>query len=141
MYVPDASIWVSRFWRDDPLHSRACEWLESLIFSATPIFAPTILLAEVGGSLARRVGRTRAGLDAIGDIEEMANAEKVRLIQFNGDMVGQSADIAARLRLRGMDAIYVATAQYTNSTLVTLDNEQRERASQVVPAIDLPRQA
>ena len=133
-------MWVARFWRDDPLHRRAYEWLESLIFSATPIFAPTILLAEMGGSLARRVGRTRAGLDAIGDIEELANAEKVRLVQLNREMVGQSANIAARLRLRGMDAIYVATAQHTNSTLVTLDNEQRERAASVVSAIALPNQ-
>lgn len=140
MYVADASVWVARFWRNDPLHSRAYEWLESLTFSATPIFAPTILLAEMGGSLARRVGRTRAGLDAVGDIEEMANAEKVRLVQLNREMVGQSANVAARLRLRGMDAIYVATAQHTNSTLVTLDNEQRERAASVVSAIALPNQ-
>ena len=139
MYVPDASIWVARFWLNDPRHDDALAWVTNVIESGTRLLAPTILLAEVAGSVARRTGDYEEGLKALRTLEDMSYERSLFFSDVGLELGRASANVAARIRLRGMDAIYVATAQYSNFTLVTLDNEQRERASQIVPALTLPR--
>ena len=141
MYVPDASIWVARFWADDPRHNDALVWITNVILGEAQIFAPMILLAEVAGSVARRAGDDYEGQMAMKALEDLSDRGALCIRDVDWELGAASADIAARIRLRGMDAIYAATAVATNSTLVTLDNEQRERASQIIPAIALPRQA
>jgi len=140
LYVADASVWVARFWMDDPRHDDALAWVTNIVLGESHMFAPTILLAEVAGSMVRRTGDVSEGQNVIRTLQDLSNRGSISFRDVDMELGVSSADIAMRLRLRGMDAIYVATAQHTNSTLVTLDNEQRERASQVVSAIVPPRQ-
>jgi len=44
-----------------------------------------------------------------------------------------AAGIAARQRLRGADAVYVAAALHCGGVLVTLDREQHDRGVGIVP--------
>jgi predicted nucleic acid-binding protein len=44
-----------------------------------------------------------------------------------------TARFATQLFLRGADAVYVTTAEYTGSTLVTPDAELRNRAAALLP--------
>ena len=69
----------------------------------------------------------------------MYSANEVILMDVDRALANDSADIAARYRLRGADAIYVAVAHIASSTLVTLDNEQRDRAADLVPTMTVPR--
>jgi predicted nucleic acid-binding protein len=46
----------------------------------------------------------------------------------------QAVEVAAQHRLRGSDAVYVAVALRFGSTLITLDQKQRERAQQALTA-------
>ncbi len=45
-----------------------------------------------------------------------------------------AAEIAAKQRIRGCDAVYVALAYTEQAVLITLDGQQRERAPSAVPA-------
>ena len=139
MYVPDASVWVAKFWLRDPFHQEASDWIDNAVERRIELFAPLILLAEVAGAVSRRVGRVSAGLEAAAKIEKMVEANEVILMDVDRALANDSADIAARYRLRGADAIYVAVAHTVNSILITLDNEQRDRAAGLVETITIPR--
>jgi predicted nucleic acid-binding protein len=54
------------------------------------------------------------------------------MIPLDATLAQQAADVAARHRLRGSDAVYAAVALRFGSTLITLDLEQRERVADVL---------
>ena len=111
--------------------------LERMQEQAVPIIVPTLLLPEVAAAVSR--GREDADLArrfaiALGRLPHLV------LVPLDETLTGQAAGMAAQHRLRGSDAVYVAVALRFGSTLVTLDGEQRERASEVV-ATRLPEEA
>jgi predicted nucleic acid-binding protein len=55
------------------------------------------------------------------------------LVPVDEKLAEQAADIAAQQRLRGSDSVYAAVALRFGSTLVTLDEEQRQRVVKVIP--------
>ena len=54
-----------------------------------------------------------------------------KLIALDDDLVPETAELAARHRLHGSDAVYAAGADRFAAALVTLDAEQGERAAVV----------
>ena len=56
----------------------------------------------------------------------------VELAVDSKELADLSAQIAAELRLRGADAVYVAVAVQRGVPLITFDDQQRNRASQRV---------
>jgi predicted nucleic acid-binding protein len=65
----------------------------------------------------------------------MQRLPNVRLVPVDAELTGLGVRVAAGLRLRGGDALYVALTQRLGVPLVTWDEEQRERGSEVVMAI------
>ncbi len=127
--VVDASVWVSVLVPADVHHMASRGWLEERLREGTPLIAPVILLADVGGAIARRTGDTGLGQRAVDALLAFPN---LRLTPVDARVGGEAARLAARLRLRGADAVYVATAALLGVPLVTWDVEQRERAVSVV---------
>ena len=130
MYIVDASVWVARFWIHDPHHMEARTWVYETISRGDEILGPAILLPEVG-PIGRRTGEAELGLAAA---QQLTSLPGLRLLDIDEQMARLSGELAARLRLRGADAVYVAAAMIENMTLVTLDREQSERASRIVTA-------
>jgi len=56
----------------------------------------------------------------------------VTWINLDENLAALAAEIAARHRLRGSDAVYAAVARRVAATLITLDAEQLERVQTVV---------
>jgi predicted nucleic acid-binding protein len=56
----------------------------------------------------------------------------LRLLPIDHLLAQAAAALAGRLRLRGADAVYVATAASLRLPLITWDVEQRDRAAAVV---------
>ncbi len=136
-YTVDASVFLSAFNPREPGHEESQRLLALMQDSATPIVVPTLLLPEVAAAVGRGQG------DA--DLARRFSAALSRLphlVLVSLDMVlaEQSADLAARYRLRGSDAVYAAVALRFGSTLVTLDKQQRERVVDAVAA-RWPREA
>ena len=98
------------------------------------VLGPAILLAEVAGPLGRRTGQVELGLTAA---RQLSNLPGLHLLDVDDQMARLSGELAARLRLKGADAVavYVAAAMIEDVPLVTLDREQSVRASHMVTAL------
>lgn len=128
-YTIDASVFLNAFNPYETGHEDSQRLLALLQEKAIPIIVPTLLLPEAAAAITR--GRGDADL-ARQFTDALHRLPHVVWVPLDDTHARQSADIAARCRLRGSDAVYAAVALRFGSTLVTLDQEQRERAAEVV---------
>ncbi|HLX10619.1 MAG TPA: PIN domain-containing protein [Thermoanaerobaculia bacterium] len=131
MPVLDASVCVALFHQDEPGHAAAAAWLATAITADEPIVAPLLLLAEVAAALARALLDDRLAMAAV---ELLRNRRLLELFPVDERLAARAAVIAASLRIRGADAIYVALADQLGLTLVTFDRQQLERGGRLVTA-------
>lgn len=133
--VLDASVVVSSLVSHDVGHEPSRRWLADHMKRGGLLVAPTLLLAEVAGAVARRTGAPRLGRRAA---LALLRWPTLRLVALDEPISHTAAALAARLRLRGGDAVYVATAALLHLPLVTWDSEQRTRAANVIDVIGPP---
>jgi predicted nucleic acid-binding protein len=126
--VVDASVWVSRILPQDAHHSISQIWLEQHLASDL-VVAPALLLAEVAGAISRRTASPRLARRVTDSLLALPG---LQLVAVDSQLGVAAARLAADLRLRGADAIYVALARHLQLTLVTWDDEQAERGGRVV---------
>ena len=131
MYVVDASVWVSRFILEDVHHQPSRRWLDRQVAHDETIVAPALALAEVAGAISRRTGHSSLGTGATASLQRLPS---MRLIPVDVELAQLGAELAAGLRLRGADALYVALAHRLGVPLVTWDREQRERGQETIVA-------
>lgn len=137
MFVIDASIIARDLDPTEPEHDICHELLEALATAEMEFAAPVLLLAEVAATISRtRRDAIRARVAVMG-LRELAN---LILVPLDEILAQRAADVASDYRLRGADAVYVAVAEQLGMALVTLDEEQRTRATGIVTAIG-PREA
>jgi predicted nucleic acid-binding protein len=130
LYTIDASVFVSAFNSYEIGHRQSHKLLERLQARRLPLIEPTLLLPELAASVAR-----------VYQDEEMARAfaHSVRsllnlfVVPLDETLAELAVDIAAKQRLRGSDTVYLAVAQHYGTALVTLDQEQYNRGSEIVP--------
>lgn len=131
MTVMDASAWISLLLAQDAHHTATRDWYGRYIQSDGAIVEPVTLLSEVSGALARRTGDLELADDSVAYIR---GSQSVRVVILDDDLGVAAARVAADLRLRGADAVYVALALREGVPLVTWDWEQRERAAAIIEA-------
>ena len=61
MIVIDASVWISFLVQQDVHHTATHTWMINRISTGQTMAAPMLLLAEVGGAVARRTSRKELG--------------------------------------------------------------------------------
>ena len=118
MYTLDASVFTRTIDPTQPDHADCLALLDRLHPDMTPIIVPTLVLVEVAGAV------SRARRDSIRARVVAAMLRALPHVTF--------VALAADYRLRGADAVYVAVARQFTTTLVTLDDEQRTRATPIV---------
>jgi predicted nucleic acid-binding protein len=132
--VTDASLWVARLVPQDAFHSLVRTWMDARRATGDQLLAPSLLLAEVAGAISRRTGDHALARQAISLLEELPG---LRLVAMGEALLGEAANLAAELGLRGADATYVAVANRLNLPLATLDADQRQRATPRVQLLEL----
>jgi predicted nucleic acid-binding protein len=130
MRVIDASVWVGRLVPQDVRYASSRRWLELYSSRGGLLVAPTLLLAEVAGAVARR---TRSAELANRALLMVLKVPGLRLVPLDARLGQASARLAAERGLRGADATYVAVTHHLGVPLVTWDRQQRERAAGCVP--------
>lgn len=128
--VLDASVYVAMLKHEEPNHVASQQWYNEALANSTPLAAPLPFLAEVAGAISRSTGDTGLAKDVIAQVQAL---DVIDLIPVNEILGNRAAEIAARYRLRGCDALYVAVAEQLGAELVSLDQEQLERGTAVVP--------
>ncbi len=132
MSVVDASVWVSRYVMQDVHHQPSQQWLTQQALQGHPLFAPILVLAEVGSAVVRQTGRPGLGHIAL---TGLLNFPNLRLVPIDSILGHSAAQIAINLGVKGSDAVYVALAQQLGVPIITWDNQQRVRAAQLVSAL------
>ena len=132
--VVDASVWVVRLVPQDAFYPAARAWMDRLLANGGPMLSPSLLLSEVAGAIARRTGEPHLARQAI---QQLGQLPGLQLIQMDQGLVKRAALLAADLGLRGADALYVAVAADLELPLVTLDADQRKRASERLVLLEL----
>ena len=131
--VVDANLWISAALPQDLHHAVSQGWMTGNVGPYTPLELPALVLAEITGAIARRTSSTERARRALRDLRRLP---MLHLVPLDHDLAHSAADLAATLRLRGADAVYVAVAQLFGVALVTLDREVAERARAVVRTVN-----
>ncbi|RPI84603.1 MAG: PIN domain-containing protein [Chloroflexi bacterium] len=131
-YTLDASVFLNSFNKLEPGHDNSLKLLSILNNEGIPIIVPALLLPEVAAAVSR--GTDKADL-AYRFAASLARLPHLVLVNLDPILAHQSAEIAARYRLRGSDAVYAAAAQRFNCPLVTLDHQQHDRIAKVLPVM------
>lgn len=129
MIVVDASVWVSALVDADVHHDLSERWVGLGLATNQRYVVPTIFLAEVAGSVSRRVGDPVWGRQLA---HFLAESESFDIRAINLDLAIQASEIAAALPLKVADSLYVALAQQLSLPLVTWDREQLQRGAQII---------
>lgn len=129
-YTVDASVFLNAFHSREIGHEASRAFLARLHEDGSPIIAPVLVLPEVAGAIARGHRSTKIARRFAASLAQLPN---LVLVPLDAKLATRAAEAAARYRLRGSDAVYVAVAEQFGSTLVTLDQEQRQRAAKVIP--------
>ena len=132
LYTVDASVFVNAYNVYEEGHADSLRFVDWLQNSGEPMLAPSLLLPEVAASISRVYRDAAMALEFADSLRALTH---LTLIPVNDTVAWQATEIAAKYRLRGSDAVYVAVARRYGATLVTLDREQRERAAAVVETL------
>ncbi len=128
--VIDASVWVSYFLPHDKHHAVTVSWLEALTKAGDALSAPTFLLPELAGAIARRSGSPELGMEAA---KQVVGWPSMQMVPQDEALIALATQVAAELPVRGADSMYIAAAKLLGSPLVTWDDEQLSRGGRIVP--------
>jgi len=131
IYTVDASVFLNAFNPYEVGHEDSHRLLARLQQDAAPIIVPTLLLPEVAAAISRGREDERLAREFAASLSRLPH---LVFVPLDMALARQTADVAAKHRLRGSDAVYAAVALRFGSTLITLDREQRERVGDVLTA-------
>jgi len=129
-YTIDASVLTNALNSREEGSQESQKFLARVEQENYEIICPTLLITEVAAALSRALGDPEKGMAfalAVRDLPDLT------LIALDELLAVAAAELAARHRLRGADAVYAAVAEQYHTTLVTNDRQQLERLSGVLP--------
>ena len=128
----DSSVFVSAARPGESGHLESTTFLGWVRRTRPRLFLPTLIMAEVAAALSRTGSDVALAQQYALAVGQLPNAV---LVALDEGLAGQAAALGAQHRLRGADAVYLATAALFAAELVTLDREQLERGSAVVQTL------
>jgi predicted nucleic acid-binding protein len=120
----DASVFVSAFMPAEPAHQASRQFMGGVRREGIPIIVPFLVLPEISAALARSYGKPEAAKTFV---MELGGLPHITFVNLDKGVADLAADIAAKHRLRGSDAVYAAVAFRFGTELITLDREQLDR--------------
>ncbi|MBC8327028.1 MAG: type II toxin-antitoxin system VapC family toxin [Verrucomicrobia subdivision 3 bacterium] len=129
MLTIDANVWVGAQFPNEVNHESSLELLARAAADEIPLHQPTLLPVEIAGAVARR---KQVSTEVAGTRHILNEFPGIHFHPLDEEAAHISTSLAADLRLRGADAVYVATAMTSQSTLITLDGEMVKRAANAV---------
>jgi len=128
----DSSVFVSAARPSEIGHAESTAFLAWVRNKRTRLFLPTLVMAEVAAALSRTgsdPGLAQQYALAVGQLPNTV------MVALDEGLARQSAAIGAQHRLRGADAVYLASAALFAAELITLDHEQLERGAAIVQTL------
>jgi predicted nucleic acid-binding protein len=132
MLTIDANVWVASATASEAAFADAVALFRLSAHLNEELRSPLLAFAEAAGAAARKARDPMEGQAVVAMMRAMPNAS---WCPMDESLANEAADMAARLFLRGADAIYAAVAHLHQATLITLDRELRLRASVEISAL------
>ena len=129
-YTIDASILTNALNSREQGSQESQKFLARVEQENCEIICPTLLIPEVAAALSRALADHKKGMAFAMAVRDLPN---LRLVSLDDSLAVAAAELAARHRLRGADAVYAAVAKQYQTTLITNDRQQLERLSGVLP--------
>ncbi len=128
----DASLLIRASTRDEPGCGDCERALLLLGERKIPLVMPTLILVEMAAALGRR-GAGRSTVSRV--LERVRTLPASVFLPLDESLAEDAAALALEYKLRGADAVYVATARRAGAILLTVDEEQLSRAPSNVVAM------
>jgi predicted nucleic acid-binding protein len=128
----DSSVFVSAARPSEPGFQESTTFLAWVRQGQPRLFLPTLVLVETAAALSRTGSREDISQQYALAIGQLPNTV---LVALDEGLARQAAALGARHKLRGADAVLLATASIFAAELVTLDKEQLERGAKIVQAL------
>ena len=128
----DSSVFVSAARPSEIGHAESTAFLTWVRNTRPRLFLPTLVLAEVAAALSRTGSEPGLAQQYAMAVGQLPNTVMVALDE---GLARQSAALGAQHRLRGADAVYLASAALFAAELVTLDREQLKRGAAIVQTL------
>lgn len=122
----DASVSVSVTRTQEIHHAESRQFFDEVVRGAHPVISPAIVLPETVAAIARADGSFVLTQQAR---QVMMSLPSLWLVPVDVPLAEAAAQLAELHRLRGADAIYLAVAVREGTTLITWDNEMRQRGA------------
>lgn len=132
VYTVDASVHINALNENEPECEASQVFLAHLEREHSEMICPTLLVTEMAGALSRAFNNCEKGMAFANAILDLPN---LTLVSLDETLAITAAELAARHRLRGADAVYAAVAKEYKTTLVTNDRQQLERLSGILPVM------
>ena len=120
MLVLDANLWIAAFDPSDVFHGDSVAVLAEAARLGLPLAGPSFVVLESTCALARRVSDPRFA-QAAG--AQMAAHPALRLEPLSEELLAEAERLGIERRLRGSDALYLATAARLGCPLLSWDEE------------------
>jgi predicted nucleic acid-binding protein len=127
--IVDASVWVAIFRDNDIHHGSSVSFLHAAVTTQQDLHVPNLALAEIASVFARQTGKARLATRTVHAVLALPRVQRHPLSDAPAD---RAASLAARCKLRGADAVYVALAEALDQPLITLDQEILDRSARVI---------
>jgi len=132
--VLDSSILVSALVEGDDFRPVARRIMEKIFLGQYHPTTSVIVFVEVCGSISRRAGVDKA-VSAKNQLVKWENMNLIAYSELTRKRRDEAADLAMRLKMKGMDAVVVQVAKENNRTLITFDEEMAEKARAAVKVL------
>lgn len=126
----DASVFVSAFTPTELAYQASKAFMLTVQQHSIPIIVPVLVLPEISAALSRGQDQPELGKAFV---QELRNLPNTTFVDIDDSTATLAVEIAADHRLRGSDAIYAAVSLRFGTELITLDKEQLERLTKVLP--------
>ena len=134
MPTVDANCWIATFDPLDAFHEPSPAFFQRLTDRQARIYAPEIVLLEVGCALARRA---RDPIQGVRAVNSMQRNPFIHIYPHSEQLLAEAMRLGTQQFLLGADALYAATASLTGEALVSWDNELVRRAGALTPTARL----
>ncbi len=126
----DSSVFVSAFVQGEQ-HNRVARVIMKKVFDGNlHVVTSAIVPVEVSGAISRRAS-VAAAKKAMLQMQRWSEMKLIEYSELTERRSRASAEVAAVLRVRGMDAIVIQTAKERQNTLVTFDEEMAAKAKEI----------
>ena len=129
MYCIDASVLIAVFDESDIFHETSLQMFEFIIQTEIDVIMPAFALVEIAGALVRK-GYEHG--DVAKYLDYLRGCRNIEFILLTNELCELAINIALQLKVKGSDSIYIAVSSFYNLTLVSYDNQQRDRGKKMI---------